>query len=472
MTARDKFYCRYFNNSPVERIFNKRIINIELLEWSTDHAKKLYSAISGKDRPAESSRHFKNIGHLAGLSPQGLRNAMGSIRFTALYLWSYAVFFSHNMEGRFPRNEYELLGFVLSLILQLEKGKGSVLGAEEGVSFLRKLAWKAYLKGNHGYMWNITSDDISETIEQDYPWLKEKKSQLFFGLGHMPLIEYNSKTGNFVIDKHMTEFLMGGFFLDTILSGNREQIIGLFRKGLTHQCQIYFNQGLELMDDKQGSKYMAVIRDVFHTVNKAREKDTSFELDVACAAIFQPLGFIKNDEAGVFLRNALRHVNRVTEFVRQSVAIGLAYSGDTKALMQYIQRLISNKKAGGFNRTFYLYYMRSHKANKNIEDYDEKQILQWDPLCDWLLSAMLTREFIPLRPLHLFTMADFIQKKGSSPFLDCGEVSQERISRLNEVLRALERDANVMKEKQCRNFMEILRKVAVKKGDGKCINHK
>ncbi|MFC1522224.1 NACHT domain-containing protein [Elusimicrobiota bacterium] len=462
LSARDHFYQRFIHNTSIERVFNVPPVILELTDWSPAHAKELYRKIASESKVKEQPGSIKAVEHLGNLSPSNLREVMGNIKFTALSVWIYGIFFAYSgSHGRFARNDYDLLSYVVPLMLEWEKGKSSGLDSSLALGLLRKIAWKSHLKGNR---WWVVSKDIEDVIAEDYPWLKGKMPSIFSALSQLPVLGFDAKLGTFNLDAHITEFLIGDLFLHTILRGNRDEVVSLFRKGLPPACQVYFHQGISLLEGKNAKQYLDVVRDVFQVASNMVAKGEGFEWEVVMGGSLQSTGYLKSDETSPFLRSALKGKRGITNFVLQSQAIGLAYGGDSSMLRAYIQKLKKTPSLGSISRSFYLFYIRRDKSKKNMQDYDERRISQWDTLCDWLLGTIPSQDFVPLRPLHIYTLADFVSTKGMSPFTDCGEISNKRVMRLGDLIDVAKRDPNVAGDAECGKNISVLEKIVKKQG--------
>ncbi|MFC1522787.1 NACHT domain-containing protein [Elusimicrobiota bacterium] len=470
------FSDRFLSNVKLRQfraIFGDGFEAIKLLAWKPLHFRALYNEIL----KGMSGQTEKNVGKIKNLAcanddiiapPQLIRHTP----LTALAQANYVI-----ARNGSPRNEYEILEHAFSALIEHEvKRDNACLDAGMAKGLLMRMAWSAYLKGQYGKEWHVSSEDIMDILKRDYPFLAESKEEIFYFLVQIPLLGYSAEHGVFHLDHHFSEFLVARYILERVLCDSPTRTREIFINPLVFKdVWCYLSLGIEQLAQEKRTMYLDRCQDVFDLIWNEWQKTRSFNLELAIGRLIQPLGHLRYVEVNTFLRQVCANARAKAHYVHMSASIGLAFTGDNNALKNFIEYLKTDASAGSFNRTFNIFRLREDKKRSDIENFNEKEMPDWDNVCDMILRELLIEDFKAVDVLIVFNLYDFLKKKGPGPFMDLpgtngqrSEAVKNRKNNLTSLILSLEKRAqkeNVLKE-NLEDLKSILSKLKIYSNNG------
>lgn len=420
LTCRDRFYNYRFAFSPVERIFGGGLKIMSLPAWGPAEAKALFGGIAERGQGAPKARSLvEGLTHLSRLPPDFLREKMASFQITGLTAWNFAVYFALHNKGKFPRNEYEILEYFVEQTLRWEKGKtreGDPLPVEILRGLLVRLGRSADGERNGRKSWRVTPDAILEVVGRYYPFLLERKVQLFAELRRIPFLEYEPETGAFHLD-----YRLGCYFAakNVVVLGLQGDAAGLREECLSPMSFQSFNfliQAFAGFDDDSRRKFFESAKRVFEDVRRDYERDKSERLARAMCELFEPLGCLGSPEAGEFLREISARPGDFPELVNFNCARGIAYAGDRAAVDAYVRRLKKDRAARRFNSEYYLHSLwlsAEYTIQSGRGDQRRVSLEKWERQSRWFVQKLTTDDYKDLRHIQLYTFTDLLRTLGS-----------------------------------------------------------
>ena len=420
ITLLPSYYRANLKISPLETIFRGKLSRIEIPAWGISQYRALFENLSISASGSRQSSLPSLAGYLNKLSAEEWQKSSNLIRFTPLTGLACANFFASNQAMRLPKNEYELMEHMTSFHLRHESIKGtSSFSLDTALGLLMKLAWRAYAEGSGGQSYTLPFETAARIVKEHYPFLEGDNSEILSILAHLPHLEYSPANSAVFMNQHFTDYLVARKVLHTFLAGDYKALREVMSISwqYMHMSRYYF-QGIRCLDLTQKKHFLHVSRITFQAVWQEYLKDRSSLQSVALAYILQPLGFLDLEEARDFLRQVYTQAEDKGEFVLMSCAIGLGWGEDHGSLERYVQRMRMNPEAAKFNLNFYLFYRRQDRSRLDIENFKPELIGEWNAPADWLLQAMLRKDwdFYPLRLLYAFTLCNFFKTMGPGPF--------------------------------------------------------
>lgn len=420
ITCRDRFYNYRFLCSPVERIFGGALKTMTLPLWGPGEAKALYAAIAARGKDAPRSRALVDgLGHLSRLSPEVLKDRMASFQVTGLTAWNFAIYFALHNGGKFPRNEFEILDYFVDQTLRWEKSKSrdaEPLPIEVLRGLLVRLGRSADGERNGRKSWRIAPAAILEVAGRHYPYLLERKSELFAALRQIPFLDYEGESGAFHLDYRLGCFFAAKNVVAMTMQGDAEHLREECQARMSQPTFVFLLQAFEGFDDAAKEKFFAAARKVFDDSARLYALDASPRHAQSMYEILEPLGSLRWPEADQFLHRLARSPKDYPELVNLGASRAAAYAGDAEGVDQYIRRLKKEPGARQVNRNYYLYWLwlGDEEANRRgIGESRTQTLEEWARTARWFSQALRGAHFRPLRHIQLHTFTDLLKSFGS-----------------------------------------------------------
>ena len=419
LTCRDRFYNLRFACSPVERIFGGALKIMNLPPWGAAEAKALYGGIAERGQGAPKARALvEGLNHLSRLPPDFLREKMASFQITGLTAWSFAVYFALHNKGKFPRNEYEILEYFVDQTLRWEKVKtreAEPLPVEILRGLLVRLGRSADGERNGRKSWRVTPDAILEVVGRHYPFLLERKVQLFAALRQIPFLEYEAETGAFHLDYRLGCYFAAKNIVSMGLQGDATALREELQYTISYQTFSFLLQAFAGFDDEARGRFFETGRRMFDEAARLHAKEGGKAHLQSMYEILEPLGSLHWPAADAFVRGLAERPGDYPEFVNLACARAVAYAGDAAAVAAYIRRLKKEKAARQMNRDYYLHglWLGNEYTLENARNERRAQSPEgWEQISRWFVQKLLTDDFKALRHIQLFTYGDLLRELG------------------------------------------------------------
>lgn len=434
ISCRDRFLAAHIKTRCLQQAFSNHLSIIELLEWSGSHIQEFYLKLEKRFKTIGLEEERKMMGRLGALREAELEQRLHNRR-TAWSVWLYALNCLNSKREPNSQNEYELLDFMVTKILDWETGKpGNILHTETAKGLLSHLAWQSYLDGNYGESWTISLEKAWEITFKRYPLFEGKRSELFASLNRIPLLDYNGETATIAFDPRFAGFLAAQRFLNAARNGNAFLLEEMCQEPIAYPIVIYAVQGIEAMSLREKERFFHLGQDIFEKFHADFKRQPRWRLSIGMHSILEYIGHVHISDSARFLWTILNKANSYPPIVVRSSAIGLAHAKDEKAMPVFINWLESSAEARKINRNFPLYFLGDSRAPHGSEDPLKRlKVERWDKTCDWLLRILHERYFSPELPLYLYTFYDLIRTHGLSPF----QLDQERARRRHNLIESL-----------------------------------
>ena len=278
---------------------------------------------------------------------------MASFQITGLTAWNFAVYFALHNKGKFPRNEYEILEYFVEQTLRWEKGKsreGEPLPVEILSGLLVRLGRSADGERNGRKSWRITPDAILEVVGRYYPFLLERKVQLFSALRQIAFLEYEAETGAFHLDYRLGCYFAAKNIVMMALQADADHLREECQHTLSFQTFSFLLQAFTGFDDESRASFYETGRRMFEDSARLYRSEGGQKHVSACT------------DHGAARQSALAEGGRVPpRSVRPSQ--GLSGNGQlglrsrrrllrrSAAVDAYIRRLKKDRNARQVNRT-------------------------------------------------------------------------------------------------------------------------
>lgn len=419
LTCRDRFYNYRFVCSPIERIFAGTLRVLELPCWTPKEAKALYAAIMERGRGVAPARRIVDgLGHLSRLAPEVLQEKMASFSITGLSAWNFAIYFTLHNGGKFPRNEYEILEYFVEQALRWEKGKAreaEPLPIEVLRGLLVRLGRNADGERNGRKSWRIVPEAILEVAGRYYPFLLERKKDLFAALREIPFLTYQGDTGAFHLDYRLGCFFAAKNLVSMGLQGDVERLREECQAPISFQTFSFLLQAFSGFDDEAKRIYFATSKSVFEESARLYAHDPAAQHAKCMYEMLEPLGNLGWPPADDFLRGVAARPRDYPELVNLGAARAVAYAGDHCGVDAYIRRLKRDKGARQTNRNYYLHWIWLANEYARAETSDgiaPPSPEAWDRIARWFVQKLTTSDYKALRHIQLFTFIDLLQTFG------------------------------------------------------------
>ena len=429
LSCRYRFYAQQLEGGGFERLAPGRAL-MSLTEWGHAEARALFRRLASRPPvpPSEagvSSAQLKDaFVHLADLPARDLTARTAAFRKTPLNLRFYSLFVAAN-GARFPRNEYELLEFVFQSHCRWQTAKrGRALPPEAVSGILTRLAWEGYASGRGRARRFTTPADLGRLLEERWPLSASKRDRALVELETNPLLERDPESGVLSIDPHFMDFLAARQLIQTLRLQDVVQAAEQFAKPVLWDVARCLDEGTELLSGAERRDTAECLIGAF----KVREREFQRKRDFASALALNQLGYHlgKMGEAAgrEFLHGVLKKRSPAlkAEMCYWAIVIGLALSGDTAPLGDYIARLEKRPNRPPPNMAYcQIYYL-----DKRVFDGDLKTALKeigptWEKTCDRLLGQLASKNFSGIRLLDIFLLRRYLEVLGPAPFLAGGE---------------------------------------------------
>ncbi len=420
LTCRDRFYSARFAFSPAERIFGGGLKIMSLPPWGAAEAKALFGGIAERGQGAPKARALvEGLSHLSRLSPDFLRDKMASFQITGLTAWNFAVYFALHNKGKFPRNEYEILEYFVEQTLRWEKGKsreGEPLPVEILSGLLVRLGRSADGERNGRKSWRITPDAILEVVGRYYPFLLERKIQLFSALRQIAFLEYEAETGAFHLDYRLGCYFAAKNIVMMALQADADHLREECQHTLSFQTFSFLLQAFTGFDDESRGRFYETGRRMFEDSARLYRSEGGQKHIQCMYEILEPLGNLHWPKADEFLRWLSEHPKDYPELVSLACARAVAYSGDHAAVDAYIRRLKKDRNARQVNRNYYLDWLGGSGSSPVYSVHaDQKRVNleSWERKSRWFSQKLKEDDYKALRHIQLYSFADLLRTLGS-----------------------------------------------------------
>lgn len=438
VTCRDRFYHLRFACSPVERIFGGGLRVLHLPYWGPGEAKALYAAISESARGAANGRPLvEGLGHLSRLESKILQRKMAAFQITGLTAWNFAIYFALHNGGKFARTEYEILDFFVNQALRWEKRKArdaEPLPVEVLRGLLVRLGRIADGERNGRKTWRVTPEAIVEVAGRFYPFLLERKEDLFRALRQIPFLEYEAETGAFHLDYALGCFFTAKNIVAMGLQGDDERLREEFQNSISFQTFVFLLQSFEGLNDDEKGRFFDTGRRLFEEAARLHSLDRDERHLQSMYEILEPLGNLRWAPADRFLRELASRPRAYPELVNLAAARAIAYGGDAAGVDAYIKRLKREPAAREFNRDYYRRVIWRSVSGDRRRGGDSRAMTpeEWQRLCRWFVRSLSGTHYKALRHIHVFTFHDLLKAH---------EKSDLRPGALRELLGRLRRES-------------------------------
>jgi hypothetical protein len=429
LSCRYRFYAQQLEGGAFERLSPDRAL-MTLTEWGHTEARALFRRLASRPSAQLKSAFV----HLADLSARDLTARTAAFRKTPLNLRLYSLFVAAN-RALFPRNEYELLEFVFQSLCRWQTAKrGRALPPEAVAGILTRLAWEGYAAGRGRARRFVSPAELARLLEERWPPAASKKERALAELESNPLLERDPESGVLSIDPHFMDFLAARQLIQTLRLQDVAQAAEQFAKPVLWDVARSLDEGTELLSGAERRDTAECLIGAF----KAREREFERKRDFASALALNQLGYHlgKMGEAAgrEFLHGVLKKRSPAlkAEMCYWAIVIGLALSGDTAPLGDYIDRLEKHPRRPPPNMAYcQIYYL-----DKRVFDGDLMTALKeigptWEKTCDRLLVQLSSKTFSGIRLLDIFLLRRYLEVLGPAPFQAGGERErQESLRRL------------------------------------------
>ncbi len=457
ITTLPRFYESHVKVSPLRSFFAAGLSPVTLGTWGPALYRALFERLAAGLRRSGSPQLGMLAGNLDKISIEDWQRASPLLRLTPLTGLACANFFVHHQGERLPKDEYELMEHMTAFHLRHEGFKGNVVSASETVlGLLMRLAWQAYVEGRGGKFSCISTDDASRVIRESYPMLEERRSEVFHFLSQLPHLEFSPENGLFYMNQQFADYLAAKYLILTFIAGDSKRLKAALESSwdTPHMSRLYL-LGISALGKAEKAQFLHVTRGLYDAYRQEGRAppvagpSADPGRGIVVARLLQPLGFLDTSEAADFLWSVFNESQSGAELTLMSASIGLAWAGEPKALELYVERLRKTPKAAQFNLNWYLFFRRHDRFRRDIENFRPEAVGRWEPVCDWLLGAMLRtdRDFKPLRLLYAYSFCNFLKTLGPRPFrADIEEngtgaaKSAERLKLVGQVAAAWLRD--------------------------------
>lgn len=419
ITCRDRFYNYRFLCSPVERIFGGTMKTMTLPLWGPHEARALYAAIAERGRSVPRAKTLiEGLDHLSRLTPEVLRDKMASFQVTGLTAWNFALYFALHNGGKFPRNEFEILDYFVDQVLRWEKSKSrdaEPLPIDVLRGLLVRLGRSADGDRNGRKSWRITPETIIEVAGRHYPFLLERKNDLFAALRQIPFLEYEGETGAFHLDYRLGCFFTAKNIVAMGLQDDVERLREECQSPISFQTFVFLLQAFRAFDDESKRRFFATGRKVFEESARLHRLEGGEKHAQCMYEVLEPLGNLDWKPAAEFLAAIARRPGDYPEIVNLSCARAVGYAGDADMVDAYIRRLKRDAAARQVNRNYYLHWLwlgGEYSIEKGRDGMKRLNPEGWERISRWFVQKLTTADFKALRHIQLFTFADLLKQLG------------------------------------------------------------
>jgi len=344
---------------------------------------------------------------------------MASFQITGLTAWNFAVYFALHNKGKFPRNEYEILEYFVEQTLRWEKGKtrdGEPLPVEILRGLLVRLGRSADGERNGRKSWRITPDAIIEVAGRYYPFLLERKVQLFSALREIPFLEYEAETGAFHLDYRLGCYFAAKNIVTMALQADAAHLREECTHTISFQTFSFLLQAFAGFDDDARGRFYETGRRMFEDSARLHAREGGAKHIQCMYEILEPLGNLKWPPADDFIRRLAEKPGDYPELVNLAGARAVAYAGDRNGVDTYIRRLRKDKAARQVNREYYLHWLWLGHEYAGVEAGPAQKrvsIEGWERTSRWFVQKLATDDFKALRHIQLFTYLDLLKEFGA-----------------------------------------------------------
>lgn len=400
-----------------------KLPRIAVPNWQLEHYKAQFAKIIKATAVVKQKSWTPLSSRLKNFPVEKWFEQTSILRRTPLIGCAAVNFAASHEDSRLPRNEYELLDYLLSYHLQHQAFQSHVSQTELILGALTQVAVEAYKDwrsgGNAklGERWCLPIQEALKNVGNSYALGTDETLRLRTFLNNLPFVDYNPLSGLIFLDQHFASFLVAKFVIGAFLEKDYRRIQELLSVGIRYDwVGKYQFQGVECLSPAAKRQFLSASKELFGIFWEQYAKAEPFAGEAILGQILQPLGYLGTEDSHQFLWQILEK-GKEKPFVFMSAALALVRGGHRNAEDIFIEWLQSDPKGQKFIMQWRLFYER-HSTHARYEDFDPDQAPSWEEACDWLLEALTTRnrDLYPLRNLYVYTICLFIQKKGFGPF--------------------------------------------------------
>jgi len=277
-----------------------------------------------------------------------------------------------------------------------------------------RLARSADGERNGRKSWRIVPEAILQVAGRYYPFLLERKNELFAALREIPFLTYEGDTGAFHLDYRLGCFFAAKNLVALGLQGDAERLREESQASISFQTFSFLLQAFAGFDDEAKARFFETARRMFEESARLYARDGAAVHARCMYEFLEPLGNLGWAPAHEFLRGVAARPRDYPELVNLGIARAVAYAGDHASVDAYVRRLKRDKTARRINRNYYVRWLWAPGdwTGEAREDVPPPTPEAWDRIARWFAQKLTTGDYKALRHIQLFTFTDLLESLG------------------------------------------------------------